>query len=242
MTQDVEMKEQPAPSISVISSSPSTLHHLKEIASLIETKHMTEDEHEMEVDTAALATQPLAKHSLPELEIYCYLLVLIFLIDQQKYDKAKACSSASIAWMKNLKRRTLDVLATRFYFYYSLCYELTGTLAKIRSNLLALHWITTLRHDEQSQCPRQSGGTESGYYVCKFMKEIIENGLEVLVNKNVGDGKEEYIDDDIDDIRKEWAKEITLQLPQEYTPILENTLSQREDYKFANLQENPHKA
>ncbi|KAE8705526.1 hypothetical protein F3Y22_tig00110422pilonHSYRG00012 [Hibiscus syriacus] len=54
------------------------------------------------------------------------------------------------------------------------------------------------------KCPCQSGGTECGYYVCKFMKEIIENGLEVMVNKNVGDGKEEYTDDDIDDIRKEW--------------------------------------
>ncbi|KAE8701949.1 hypothetical protein F3Y22_tig00110503pilonHSYRG00256 [Hibiscus syriacus] len=54
------------------------------------------------------------------------------------------------------------------------------------------------------KCPRQSGGTECGYYVCTFMKEIVENGLQVLVNKNVGDGKEEYTDDDIDDIRKEW--------------------------------------
>ncbi|KAM3695655.1 hypothetical protein ACB098_07G149600 [Castanea mollissima] len=37
MTQDVEMKELPAPSNSASSSPPSTLHHLKEIASLIET-------------------------------------------------------------------------------------------------------------------------------------------------------------------------------------------------------------
>ncbi|KAJ6937175.1 26S proteasome non-ATPase regulatory subunit 3 [Populus alba x Populus x berolinensis] len=38
MTQDVEMKEQQQqPSNSTTSSSPSTLHHLKEIASLIET-------------------------------------------------------------------------------------------------------------------------------------------------------------------------------------------------------------
>ncbi|KAE8735128.1 heat stress transcription factor A-6b-like [Hibiscus syriacus] len=48
-------------------------------------------------------------------------------------------------------RRTLDVLAARLYFYYSLCYELTGSLAEIRSNLLALHRIATLRHDELGQ-------------------------------------------------------------------------------------------
>ncbi|KAE8720902.1 hypothetical protein F3Y22_tig00017996pilonHSYRG00070 [Hibiscus syriacus] len=62
---------------------------------------------------------------------------------------------------------------------------------------VSLNWINVL-------CPRQSGGTECGYYVCKFMKEIVENGLQVLVNKNVGDGKEEYTDDDIDDICKEF--------------------------------------
>ncbi|KAE8690689.1 putative 26S proteasome non-ATPase regulatory subunit 3 [Hibiscus syriacus] len=174
MTQDVEMKEQPAPSNSVTYSSPSTLHHLKEIASLIEIGaydhecrrilkairltmalrrklkpsvlvgnalvssqvslfylHVTleiffcKDEHEMEVDTATSSAQPLAKHSLPELEICCYLLVLIFLIDQKKYGEAKACSYASIARLKNLNRMTVDVLAARLYFYYSLCYELT---------------------------------------------------------------------------------------------------------------------
>ncbi|XP_057494804.1 probable 26S proteasome non-ATPase regulatory subunit 3 isoform X2 [Actinidia eriantha] len=197
MTQDVEMKELPAPSNSVTSAGPSTLQHLKEIASLIETGAYArevrrivrairltitlrrklkasvlcaflnfalvpgsevhsrlssylpkEDEHDMEVDSA---TQAPVKHSLPELEIYCYLLVLIFLIDQKRYNEAKACSSASIARLKNLNRRTIDVLAAKLYFYYSLSYELTGDLAEIRGNLLALHRIATLRHDELGQ-------------------------------------------------------------------------------------------
>lgn len=42
-----------------------------------------DDQHDMEVDTA---TQATVKHS-PELEIYCYLLVLIFLIDEKKYSE-----------------------------------------------------------------------------------------------------------------------------------------------------------
>ncbi|GFY89799.1 PAM domain (PCI/PINT associated module) protein [Actinidia rufa] len=200
MTQDVEMKELPAPSNSVTSAGPSTLQHLKEIASLIETGAYArevrrivrairltitlrrklkasvlyaflnfalvpgsevhsrlssylpkEDEHDMEVDPATSATQAPVKHSLPELEIYCYLLVLIFLIDQKRYNEAKACSSASIARLKNLNRRTIDVLAAKLYFYYSLSYELTGDLAEIRGNLLALHRIATLRHDELGQ-------------------------------------------------------------------------------------------
>ncbi|KAI5391909.1 26S proteasome non-ATPase regulatory subunit 3 A, variant 2, partial [Lathyrus oleraceus] len=94
------------------------------------------DDHEMEVDSAtSAAIQTLAKHLLPELEIYCYFLLLLFLIDQKRYEEAKACSSASIDRLKNLNRRTVDVIASRLYFYYSYSYELTGDLAEIRGNL-----------------------------------------------------------------------------------------------------------
>ena len=41
----------------------------------------------MEVDTATSSVQTPAKHLLPELEIYCYLLFLLFLIDQKKYNE-----------------------------------------------------------------------------------------------------------------------------------------------------------
>ncbi|KAJ8512021.1 hypothetical protein OPV22_002455 [Ensete ventricosum] len=109
------------------------------------------DEHEMDVDTAASAVQGPAKHSIPELEIYCYLLVLIFLIDQKRYDEAKACSSASIARLRNVNRRTVDVIAARLYFYYSFTYELTNNLTEIRGTLLALHRMATLRRDELGQ-------------------------------------------------------------------------------------------
>ncbi|XP_054818151.1 probable 26S proteasome non-ATPase regulatory subunit 3 [Prosopis cineraria] len=200
MTQDVEMKDHTTPSHSVSSAVPSTLQHLKEIASLIETgsyfkevrriaravrltialrRKLTasvllsfidyvacpgsepharlsvylpeEDSHEMEVETATSIVQPSAKHLLPEIEMYCYLLVLLFLIDQKKYKEAKACSSAGIARVKNLNRRTVDVIASRLCFYYSYIHELTGDLAEIRGNLLALHRIATLRHDELGQ-------------------------------------------------------------------------------------------
>jgi 26S proteasome regulatory subunit N3 len=41
----------------------------------------------MDVDTAALAAQVSIKHGLPEIKIYCYLVVLIFLIYNKKYDE-----------------------------------------------------------------------------------------------------------------------------------------------------------
>ncbi|KAE8674381.1 hypothetical protein F3Y22_tig00111758pilonHSYRG00273 [Hibiscus syriacus] len=61
------------------------------------------------------------------------------------------------------------------------CYMMAMKLytAQTGSNKrVSLNWINVL-------CLRQSGGTECGYYVCKFMKEIVENGLQVLVNKNL---------------------------------------------------------
>ncbi|KAI5391908.1 26S proteasome non-ATPase regulatory subunit 3 A [Lathyrus oleraceus] len=167
----------PTPSHSVSAAIPSTLHHFKEIASIIETGSNSKevrrisravrltialrskltapvlssfidhvlptaseshsrlssylpnpkvDDHEMEVDSAtSAAIQTLAKHLLPELEIYCYFLLLLFLIDQKRYEEAKACSSASIDRLKNLNRRTVDVIASRL--------------------------IATLRHDELGQ-------------------------------------------------------------------------------------------
>nr|KAJ0184731.1 hypothetical protein LSAT_V11C900459010 [Lactuca sativa] len=50
----------------------------------------------------------------------------------------------------------------------------------------------------------QPGGTECGYYMLKFIKEIVQERIEVLVNDNVGGGKVQYTDDDIDEIHKEW--------------------------------------
>ncbi|XP_044346196.1 probable 26S proteasome non-ATPase regulatory subunit 3 [Triticum aestivum] len=92
----------------------------------------------MDVDVAALAAQVSIKHGLPEIKIYCDLLVLIFLIDHKKYDEVKACASASIARLKNLNRRTVDVLASRLYSYYSYVHELTNSLAEIRGVIPAL--------------------------------------------------------------------------------------------------------
>ncbi|CAH1447300.1 unnamed protein product [Lactuca virosa] len=59
------------------------------------------------------------------------------------------------------------------------------------------------------KCPVQPGGTECGYYMLKFIKEIVEEGIEVLVNDNVGDGKVQYTDDDIDEIREEQLSFVT---------------------------------
>ncbi|KAL5730696.1 hypothetical protein ACHQM5_003491 [Ranunculus cassubicifolius] len=67
----------------------------------------------MEVDTT---TSALVKQSLPELEIYCYLLVLIFLIDQKKNTEAKAFMLRH----DELGQETLLNLLLRNYLHYNL--------------------------------------------------------------------------------------------------------------------------
>ncbi|KAJ0771836.1 putative Ulp1 protease family catalytic domain, papain-like cysteine peptidase superfamily [Helianthus annuus] len=54
----------------------------------------------------------------------------------------------------------------------------------------------------KAKCSYQTGGTECSYYVLKFMKEVVEEGIEILANDNVGEGKVVYTDEDIDGIRK----------------------------------------
>ncbi|KAE8692580.1 hypothetical protein F3Y22_tig00110831pilonHSYRG00032 [Hibiscus syriacus] len=97
----------------------------------------------------------------------------------------------------------IDMKATSCYYLDSL--GPTNVHQQLKQVIDAAMKLYNAQSGSNKRCPRQSGGTECGYYVCKFMKEIVENGLQMLVNKNVGDGKEEYTDDDIDDIRKEWV-------------------------------------
>ena len=69
---------------------------------------LQEDGTEMDVDAAAPTTQISIKHGLPEIEIYCYLLVLIFLIDQNKYDEVNR--GPLIFLMFDLWNMIIDVL------------------------------------------------------------------------------------------------------------------------------------
>ncbi|KAK9057621.1 hypothetical protein SSX86_022457 [Deinandra increscens subsp. villosa] len=64
--------------------------------------------------------------------------------------------------------------------------------------MIKLKWVN-------SKCPIQPGSTECGYYVLKFMKEIVQQGVEVLENDNIGGDTNEYTDADFDEIREEWA-------------------------------------
>ena len=102
--------------------------------------------------TSADATPPTVAEPLPEVEIYSYFLTTLLLVDDGKHwNAALSLTTAAIDRLSSLNRRTLDVLASRIYFYYSLSAEKCGVLANIRSNLLALHRTAVLHHDEMQQ-------------------------------------------------------------------------------------------
>lgn len=121
-------------------------------------KHLAEESSEMDVDGGVSASSDGRHHhnkasvgALPETECTVQLVVLIYLIDKKRLEEAKECASAAVKQLQKFNRRTLDVLASRVYFYYSLAYERTNSLAEIRSTLLALNRTATLRHDEIGQ-------------------------------------------------------------------------------------------
>jgi 26S proteasome regulatory subunit N3 len=87
----------------------------------------------------------------PEVEVYISLLVVVFLIDNKKFDIAVDAINHLIQRMDQWNRRTLDPLSAKVYFYFSRAHELSGKLADIRLKLLQLLKTATLRHNFDGQ-------------------------------------------------------------------------------------------
>jgi len=88
---------------------------------------------------------------LPEIDTYIHLLVLLKLIDGQKYSDAVQCSDLLMQKVTAQNRRTLDLIAAKCYFYHSRTYELTNRLEKIRGFLHSRLRTATLRNDYEGQ-------------------------------------------------------------------------------------------
>nr|KAJ0213064.1 hypothetical protein LSAT_V11C400169560 [Lactuca sativa] len=73
----------------------------------------------------------------------------------------------------------------------------SGSNKRVKQN-----WVNVM-------CPVQPGYTECGYYMLRFIKGILEEGIEVLVKDNLKDGKVEYTTDVIDEIHEELSEFVT---------------------------------
>ncbi|KAJ5798141.1 26S proteasome regulatory subunit rpn3 [Penicillium pulvis] len=111
----------------------------------------------MEVDSEKNKTVP--KEILPEVDAYLSILVQIYLFDQRQIQKGAEFSTSLIERLRTLNRRTLDSLAARVYFYYSLFFEQIAPLppspaaavTTIRQTLLTALRTSVLRKDVDTQ-------------------------------------------------------------------------------------------
>lgn len=101
--------------------------------------------------TAAPSTAPTKTKSpaitLPEVDLYLHLLVLIFAIDRQKHKQAIDLAEKVMDKITSQNRRTLDIVAAKCFFFYSRVYELNGKLDRIRFTLHARLRTAILRND-----------------------------------------------------------------------------------------------
>ena len=132
------------------SSSPSYKHIIEAIEKLPQTpiKPSTDT---MEVEEEIEKINILPTSLLPEIEIYLYTTVLMILIREKLYYEAAYTSNFLIERIRCYNRRTLDLISSKAYFYFSLAYESIDRLSNIRTSLLALYRTTCIRHDNISQ-------------------------------------------------------------------------------------------
>ncbi|KAL4930227.1 proteasome regulatory particle lid subunit RPN3 [Aspergillus undulatus] len=103
--------------------------------------------------------KPALKDVLPEIDTYLSILVQVYLYDQKEIQKGAKFSTSLIERLRTLNRRTLDSLAARVYFYYSLFFEQIAPLppspaaavTSIRQPLLAALRTAVLRKDADTQ-------------------------------------------------------------------------------------------
>jgi 26S proteasome regulatory subunit N3 len=100
-----------------------------------------------------------SKEILPEVDVYITILCQVHIFDRRAFDQGTRFSTSSVEHLRTLNRRTLDSLAARVYFYYSLFYEKVAplppspiaTVISIRQDLLTALRTATLRKDQDTQ-------------------------------------------------------------------------------------------
>lgn len=92
---------------------------------------------------------------LPEADAYLSLLVLLTLLDKSPavdYPAAQQYAAQEIEYFAQMNRRTMDQLASKFYFYWVRAHELNGDDSTVlRPTLLAAQRTAALRHDDDLQ-------------------------------------------------------------------------------------------
>jgi 26S proteasome regulatory subunit N3 len=88
---------------------------------------------------------------LPEVEVFVLTLLLTTFLRYNLLADATSAATALIQRVSSFNRRSLDVLASKAYYYFSYTFERVGRLADVRPILLKLYRTSCVRHDEMGQ-------------------------------------------------------------------------------------------
>lgn len=86
-----------------------------------------------------------------EVEVYITTLVVTTLLIHKLDSDAAYLSTILIDRIRTFNRRSLDILSSKAFFYFSLAYERINKLDVIRPVLLTLYRQSCIRHDEMGQ-------------------------------------------------------------------------------------------
>ena len=86
-----------------------------------------------------------------EVEVYITTLIVTTLLIHKLDSDAAYLSTILIDRIRTFNRRSLDILSSKAFFYFSLAYERINKLDVIRPLLLSLYRQSCIRHDEMGQ-------------------------------------------------------------------------------------------
>ena len=107
---------------------------------------------------SVMSSLPSATQILPEVEVYIFITILVTMIRYAgaknatiQYQDVIESTNYIVDHSRSFNRRTLDLLNSKIYFYFSFVYEKVSKLENIRPAILALYRTSCIRHDEMSQ-------------------------------------------------------------------------------------------
>lgn len=124
---------------------PSSWPHLEQVRAAIAC---LPDETSSAAEPTPAASSAAASSILPEVEVFLLTLVLTSMLRSGLNEPAAAFASTVAAVVRAHNRRSLDLLASKAYFYLSLAFERVGRLDTVRPTLLALYRTASLHRDQ----------------------------------------------------------------------------------------------
>lgn len=121
------------------------------ISSTKEKEEVKKSEGEGDEEVVEFDTKPEKTLLVPEVEAYIQLLLIGYLIDNNRDEAAAEVASDLSRKVLEYNRRTLDHLSARAYFFFALTHERLGRLDSIRNALIVAHRTACLHHDEPGQ-------------------------------------------------------------------------------------------